>query len=166
MVCNQCGKKNSDVARFCFRWRVLMITTGTLIFAAGVLTGGRLEPPVGAQGFTVVLDCGASSAPQLRTTLYFGLARPKGAVTELEWQIFLRDEVTRRFPSGLTVWEAEGQWRTPAGSIDHEQSKVLLLVHPDTAAAQQSVLAVIDAYRKTFEQQSVLWESARVCGAA
>jgi hypothetical protein len=91
MFCNQCGKKNSDVARFGFRWRVLMITTGTLIFAAGIVTGGRLEPPVGAQGFTVVMDCGASSAPQLRTTLYFGLARPKGAVTELEWQIFLRD---------------------------------------------------------------------------
>src|SRR5258708_6142859 len=76
------------------------------------------------------------------------------------------DEVTRRFPDGLTVWEAEGQWLTPAGSIDHEQSKVLLLVHPDTAAARQSVLAVIEAYRKAFEQQSVLWENARVCVAA
>ena len=146
--------------------RTLMITVGTLIFAAGFVAGGRLEPPVGAQGLTVVMDCGASSAPQLRTTLYFGLARPKGSVTELEWQIFLRDEVTRRFPDGLTVWEAEGQWRTSTGSIDHEQSKVLLLVHPDTATARQSVQAVIDAYRKTFEQQSMLWESARVCVAA
>ena len=146
--------------------RALMITAGTLIFVAGFVAGGRLESPVGAQGFTVVMDCGTSSAPQLRTTLYFGLARPKGAVTELEWQLFLRDEVTTRFPAGLTVWEAEGQWRTPAGSIDHEQSKVLLLVHPDTTVARQSVLAVIEAYRKTFEQQSVLWESARVRGAA
>jgi hypothetical protein len=146
--------------------RALMITAGTLIFAAGFVAGGRLEPPVGAQGFAVAKDCGVSSAPQLRTTLYFGLARPKGAVTELEWQIFLRDEVTKRFPDGLTVWEAEGQWRTPAGSIDTEQSKVLLLVHADTAAARQSVLAVIKAYRKTFEQQSVLWESALVCVAA
>ena len=146
--------------------RALMITTGTLLFAVGFATGGRLETRAGAQGFTVVMDCGASSVPQLRTTLYFGLARPKGAVTELEWQLFLRDEVTTRFPAGLTVWEAEGQWRTPAGSIDHEQSKVLLLVHPDTAAARQSVQGVIEAYRKTFEQQSVVWESARVCGAA
>lgn len=144
----------------------LTITMGTLIFAAGFVAGGRLEPPVGAQGPTVVMDCGATSAPQLRTTLYLGLARPKGSVSELEWQIFLRDEVTRRFPDGLTVWEAEGQWRTPAGSIDHEQSKVLLLVHPDTATARQSVQAVIEAYRKTFEQQSVLWESARVCVSA
>jgi uncharacterized protein DUF3574 len=146
--------------------RALMITVGTLIFAAGFVAGDRLQPLVGAQGLTVVMECGASSAPQVRTTLYFGLARPKGSVSELEWQIFLRDEVTRRFPDGLTVWEAEGQWRTPAGSIDHEQSKVLLLVHPDTAAARQSVLDVIEAYRKTFEQQSVLWENARVCVAA
>ena len=80
--------------------RVLMITTGTLIFAAGFVAGGRLEPPVGAQGFAVVMECGVSSAAQIRTTLYFGLARPKGAVTELEWQMFLRDEVTRRFPTG------------------------------------------------------------------
>ena len=146
--------------------RPLMFTVGMLIFAAGFAAGGRLESPVGAQGFTLVMDCGPSATPQLRTTLYFGLARPKGAVTELEWQLFLRDEVTRRFPDGLTVWEAEGQWRTPAGTIDHEQSKVLLLVHPETPAARQSVLAVIEAYRKMFEQQSVLWESARVCGAA
>ena len=145
--------------------RARMITVGTLIFAAGIVAAGRLQAPVGAQGFTVVMECGASSAAQVRTTLYFGLARPKGSVTELEWQIFLRDEVTMRFPDGLTVWGAEGQWRTPAGSLGHEQSKVLLLVHPDTAAARQSVRAVIEAYRKTFEQQSVLWENARVCVA-
>ena len=146
--------------------RALMTTVGTLIFAAGFAAGDRWQAPAGAQGFTVTIDCGAASAAQLRTTLYFGLARPKGSVSELEWQIFLRDEVTRRFPEGLTVWEAEGQWRTPAGTIDHEQSKILLLVHPDTAAARQSVQSVIEAYRKTFEQQSVLWESARVCVAA
>jgi hypothetical protein len=136
------------------------------MFAAGYAARGPLQAPAGAPAFTVTMDCGATSTSQLRTTLYFGLARPKGSVSELEWQIFLRDEVTRRFPDGLTVWEAEGQWRTPAGSIDHEQSKVLLLVHPDTTEARQSVQAVIEAYRKSFEQQSVLWESARVCVSA
>ena len=146
--------------------RPLILTVGTLIFAAGFVAGDRMQAPVGAQGFSVVMECGASSTPQVRTTLYFGLARPKGAVTELEWQIFLRDEVTARFPDGLTVWEAEGQWRSAAGNIDHEQSKVLLLVHPDTAAARDKVMAVIASYRKTFEQESVLWDSARVCVAA
>ena len=73
---------------------------GHLDFAAGFVAGDRLQAPVGAQGFSVVMECGASSTPQVRTTLYFGLARPKGAVTELEWQVFLRDEVTARFPRG------------------------------------------------------------------
>jgi hypothetical protein len=146
--------------------RVLMATLGTLIFAAGIAAGARWQVPVAAQGFTVSMDCGATSASQVRTTLYFGRTRPKGSVSELEWQMFLRDEVTQRFPEGLTVWEAEGHWRTPTGSIDHEQSKVLLLVHADTASARQSVQAVIEAYRKKFEQESVLWESARVCVAA
>jgi len=59
------------------------------------------------------------------------------AITE-----YPRDEVTQRFPDGLTVWQAEGQWQTAAGSIDREQSKVLLLVHGDTAAVRQSVQAV------------------------
>ena len=62
-----------------------------------------------AQGFTVTIDCGGSSAAQIRTTLYFGLSRQKGSVSELEWQLFLRDEVTRRFTEGLTVWQAEGR---------------------------------------------------------
>ena len=136
-----------------------------LVFAAGVIAGGHWQTPARAQGISVTMDCGTSSALQIRTTLYFGLSRPKGSVSELEWQIFLRDEVTRRFPDGLTVWQAEGQWQTPAGSIDREQSKVLLLVHGDTLAERQSVQAVIKAYRKAFDQQSVLWESARVCVA-
>jgi hypothetical protein len=87
-------------------------------------------------------------------------------VSELEWQLFLRDEVTKRFPEGLTVWEADGQWRTPEGTIDHERSKVLMLIHPDSTQARQSVQEVIGSYRRLFDQQSVLWESSRVCGAS
>jgi hypothetical protein len=111
--------------------------------------------------------CGTASAAQLRTTLYFGLTRPKGStVSELEWQVFLRDEVTTRFPAGLTVWEAQGQWQSQGGSIGHERTKVLLLVHPDTPAARGAVQTVIARYRKAFDQESVLWETARVCAVS
>ena len=134
-------------------------------FALGLFIHGNSFPPVLAQPGSEI-GCTSTSAPQLRTTLYFGLARPKGSVSELDWQVFLRDEVTSRFPEGLTVWDADGQWRSPAGSIDHENSKVLLLVHPDTPVARAAVQAVIERYRKTFEQESVLWETARVCVAS
>jgi hypothetical protein len=109
--------------------------------------------------------CGSASQSQLRTTLYFGMSRPTGAVSELEWQLFLRDEVTPRFPDGLTVWDAQGQWKGKAG-IEQERSKVLLLVHPEGLQAQKSVLELIDKYRKKFDQESVLWETAKVCVAS
>ena len=139
-----------------------------LVFSAGLVLGGAFGVRPAAQpAAQATLDqCGTASALQLRTTLYFGTARPKGSVSELEWQLFLRDEVTARFPDGLTVWDAKGQWRTPAGTIDHESSKVLLLVHADTSQAREAVLAVIARYRKAFEQESVLWETARVCVAS
>jgi hypothetical protein len=107
--------------------------------------------------------CGPSSASQVRTTLYFSTTRPTGAVSELEWQLFLRDEVTTRFPDGLTVWNAEGQWKNPSGRIAHDTSKILLVVHPDTDKARQGVQEVIDKYRKMFEQESVMRETASVC---
>ena len=141
-----------------------MLGLATLLFSVGVVVGtltvGTVAQPASDP------QCGPSASPQVRTTFYFGLARPKGAVSELEWQLFLRDEVTARFPEGLTVWEAEGQWRRADGVVDHERSKVLLIVHPDTPAARASVRGVVDRYRKTFDQQSVLWETARVCAAS
>ena len=143
--------------------RVLAAATAAVMFVLGAVAGGLWSSRLEAQGFTVVMDCGETSAAQVRTTLYFGLTRPNGAISELEWQIFLRDEVTRRFPGGLTSWEAEGQWRSPAGTIDHERSKVLLLVHADTVEARRGVQEVIATYRRVFDQQSVLWESSRAC---
>ncbi len=138
----------------------------SLVFSLGVLAGTVLTTGVKAQQPALDSQCGSAASPQLRTTLYFGLARPKGAVSELEWQIFLRDQVTTRFPEGLTVWEAEGQWRGPNGVVSHERSKVLLLIHADTPAARAAVQEVIGRYRRAFQQQSVLWETARVCSTS
>ena len=144
-------------------------------FAAAVVLGAALATAtvMGATGFQAtavaptqapVDTCvGASSA--LRTTLYFGTNRPVGSVSELEWQLFVRDEVTTRFPEGLTVWEALGQWRDAKGTIAQERAKVLLIVHADSDKARALVLEVISRYRKMFEQESVLWETARVCMA-
>jgi uncharacterized protein DUF3574 len=140
------------------------VTAGALALVL-FLAGAFARTAVSAQRRPTDPQCGSASA-QLRTTLYFGLSKQKGVVSELEWQMFLRDEVTTRFPSGLTAWEAEGQWRASDGTIGHERSKVLLLVHPDTPAARTAVQTVIERYRKGFDQESVLWETARVCAAA
>jgi hypothetical protein len=144
------------------RWTAALCA---VMFAGGMAAATWWQTPVGAQGFTVALDCGTASSAQIKTTLYFGMnAIPTGVITELEWQVYLRDEVTRRFPAGLTVWDANGQWKSPnSGRIDQERSKVLLLVHPDSADARRGVQELIDTWRKQFQHEAVLWESSRVC---
>ena len=107
--------------------------------------------------------CGPSGIAHVRTTLYFGLTRPTGRVSEDEWRSFLRQQVTPRFPEGLTVWEAQGQWRRSDGRVARERSKVLLLVHDDTALARATLGELVTAYKQRFEQESVLWESSSVC---
>jgi hypothetical protein len=140
-----------------------LIIVAVIVFVTGAAAGYAFS----GQNQTLKTSdavCGSAAQSQVRTTLYFGMSRPTGAVSELEWQLFLRDEVTPRFPDGLTVWDAQGQWKGKSG-IEQDRSKVLLVVHPDSAAARASVMTVIDRYRKGFDQESVLWETARVCVA-
>jgi hypothetical protein len=111
------------------------------------------------------VGCPSSGSGQMRTTIYFGLSHRAGTVSESEWQAFLRKEVTGRFPEGLTVWGADGQWRRNDGSIGRERTKVLLLVHQETPAARANIATIVDNYRKSFHQESVLWETAPVCAA-
>ena len=109
--------------------------------------------------------CSTPGSARVRTTLYFGLMQRGGEVTESQWRTFLRREVTPRFPDGLTVWEADGQWRKHSGRIARERAKVLLLVHEDTAAVRKSLIEIVTTYKRSFQQESVLWESAPVCAA-
>jgi hypothetical protein len=109
--------------------------------------------------------CAPEGVVHTRTTLYFGLARPKGTISEKQWKLFVREEVTPRFPQGFTVWEAAGQWRGADGQIARERAKVLLLVHSGTASVRDTLAELVSSYKKRFQQESVLWETASVCAA-
>lgn len=104
-----------------------------------------------------------ASQPLVLDRLYFGRAIPGGgSVSDEAWSAFLRDSVTPRFPDGLTVWRAEGQWRETSGAIVREASFVLEIVHPDDAASEQAVQSVRADYRVRFRQEAVLRVSAPV----
>src|SRR3954471_13596254 len=63
--------------------------------------------------------------------LYFGRNIPGGgSVSESDWATFLADFVTPRFPAGLSVLKANGQWRSSNGVIEKEESYILDLLHP------------------------------------
>jgi len=121
--------------------------------------------PIDSAANGSVQTCGPLGTAYMRTTLYFGLARPTGMVSEAEWQTFLREDVTPRFPDGLTVLEGNGQWRRPDGSIGREHAKVLVILHDDKPSTQQALQTLVMRYKQVFAQQSVLWEIARVCAA-
>jgi hypothetical protein len=77
-------------------------------------------------------------------------------VSEAAWRHFLASEVTPRFPDGLTVVDAAGQWRHPStGALVREPSKVVTVVMPEQADNQARLDAIIAAYKRQFRQQSV-----------
>lgn len=94
---------------------------------------------------------------QQMDTLYFGTQKPDGSapVTDAEWQQFLADEITARFPSGLTTWEASGQWRDEHNVIERERTHVVQVVHPRSGDVEGRIVAIVAAYKKRFAQEAV-----------
>jgi hypothetical protein len=100
-----------------------------------------------------------SSIPFARTELFFGTAKPDGtAVTEEEWGRFLDEEVTPRFPDGLTVLSGIGQFRGSNGEIIQETSIVLILLYPveTRKSSSKKIEEIREAYKQAFRQESVL----------
>jgi Protein of unknown function (DUF3574) len=109
------------------------------------------------------LRCHSGEQLAVADTLYFGTQRPNGVVTIEEWSRFLQDVVTPRFPRGLTVSDASGQWLSANGSPVRESTHILHLVHPDDAADDALLAGVISEYKSRFAQQSVLRVKVNAC---
>ena len=128
----------------------------SLFFAAGCAVGGDVACPDGMDAFTEI-------------NVYFGLEKGSGGtVSEEEWQSFMADTVTPRFPDGLTVLDARGQWfDTDQGRLYRESSKLLnVLVPADAAdAGISAVRDIADTYKATFEQHAVFLTSLPACAA-
>lgn len=94
----------------------------------------------------------------VKTELYFGLAkRGGGVVSDSEWRAFLAQVVTSRFPDGLTVYDASGQWRGRDGQLLREQTRVVVIVHEKSSGRASAIREIIAQYKKQFDQDSVLW---------
>lgn len=108
------------------------------------------------------------SAPYMQTLLMFGTVRPDGGpeVTAAQFWAFVDQVVTPRFPDGLTVSEAQGQWRDRHGVIEREKSYEICLLYPVADAARDSVAIdeIRDLYKQRFAQEAVarVDEQARV----
>lgn len=101
-------------------------------------------------------NCKSGQKVAVHNTIYFGTGKKDGYVTQDEWSTFLNATVTPRFPEGLTVSSASGQWRGVDGKIIKEQSYVLTIIHPATEIRENSINEVINIYKNKFQQEAVL----------
>jgi hypothetical protein len=110
-------------------------------------------------------SCRAGEDSAIAEMLYFGTAMQGGRVTNDDWQRFLADTITPRFPEGLTAWAAAGQWQNAAGELQKEDSYVLHVVHKDEAKFDTAVREVIAVYKSRFRQEAVLRVRTAACMA-
>ncbi|QYO64089.1 DUF3574 domain-containing protein [Leptolyngbya sp. 7M] len=98
----------------------------------------------------------APGAVLTEVSLYFGLAKPGGVISEAEWQAFLAREVTPRFKEGLTVLDAYGQYLDSSGTLIRENTKLVILIYANSPEKEAEIQAIMDTYKQTFQQESVL----------
>lgn len=133
----------------------------TALCAVAFATAGCGSMPV-AGGPSVI--CEPGDIAMTRDILYFGRHRPDGGIVdEVQWRAFVDDVLTPRFPDGLTIVSATGQWRGGDGAIEREPSEVVTILHAGDADARHAIDAVIDEYRRRFAQESVLRERGATC---
>ena len=95
----------------------------------------------------------------------FGFNTPNGQESDEQWRMFLEKEVTSRFPAGLTVVEARGQWRNNSHSVEREQSRIVEILHENDEDAATRIEKLVSEYKSRFQQEAVLviQEHVRAC---
>jgi hypothetical protein len=131
----------------------------SLVATAALLSLGACTPPQVATS-----ACTPPLKPAVEVDLYFGGDVGNGrAVSEAEWASFMAEEVTPRFPNGLSVIDVAGQYREPSGRMVREKTKLIVVVIFDAPAHLPRVQAVIDAYNRRHSQNSVFRTEHAVC---
>jgi len=131
-------------------WQRALALVGALVLAgcAGVGTNG----------------CAPGLQAMMQAQLFFGRnVMGRGMVSDEEWMRFLDDEVSPRYPAGFSVADADGQYRNAGGGIARERSKQLLIIGP--GGDKPKLDAIRDAYKRRFNQESVLLVETPVCAA-
>ncbi|NEA31367.1 DUF3574 domain-containing protein [Streptomyces sp. SID13031] len=140
-----------------------LLAGGVLVAAVGLTTApanSQLSPPTSAVSEVAALHR-APGTTFLRTELYFGSQKPRGQVSPAQFDRFVDQIVTPRFPDGLTQLTGKGQFLGSTGPIE-ERSFVLILLYPVIdQTANREIEEIRASYKKLFEQESVLRADSR-----
>lgn len=130
------------------------------VLAAGTpLAYAALGDEAPAASHTTAQAVASRGEAYIETRLFFGTERPDGGpdVTDRQFMAFIDEEVTPRFPNGLTIQEGRGQWRDSNGVIERERSYELTLLYPASEARVRDarIERIRDAYENAYAQDSV-----------
>ncbi len=113
--------------------------------------------PLRAQTPAAAPAChGAQRVKQVAQLLFGRDIGRRIGVSQRAWARFVARELTPRFPDGLTVVDAIGQWRDPLGGGEvREPAKLVEIVLPGRADDDARLDAIVQAYKREFHQHSV-----------
>lgn len=125
----------------------------SLVFAGSL---GALREVIGKTSAAPVASLNRENL-LIQDELYFGMSQPGGGmVSEAQWQKFLNSEITPRFPKGLTVMDAFGQFLERGGNLGREKTKVVILIYHNSPEKQTAIQDIIKIYKSQFQQESVM----------
>jgi hypothetical protein len=120
-------------------------------YLAGCATGPRPLCPIG-------------QTPLRTAQLYLG-RQIAGEPTPSDAAVtkFLAEEVSPRFPDGLTVIRGGETWRGADDKLVRQSAKVVLIVLPRSEDAEQRIQLVRTAYKTRFRQDAIVRITRPAC---
>lgn len=134
---------------------VRLVTVLSVVFGSS-LVGLALATGLLTTGVATSAQAAPGCAQRMHAQLFFGLLGPQGPISEADWEKFLLDEVTPRFPNGLTVLHASGHWKPAGGPLQREASRVLEIVYDESPKARRLMDQIAAIYKARFQQESVM----------
>ncbi|MFF5706056.1 DUF3574 domain-containing protein [Streptomyces sp. NPDC012794] len=136
-----------------------LLAAAALLFAFGGPVSQASLGTSTASAASAEADAAATGSAYISTHLYFGTGRHNGhpPITEEQFNRFIADVVTPRFPSGLTLQEGRGQWRDKEGDINQERSYELTVMYPvrEAHARNADIEYIRNLYCTMWELESV-----------
>jgi hypothetical protein len=137
-----------------------MISPGrffAVVIAASSLAGCASLPGV----------CISPAQPMVSAEMLFGRKiGDRVGVSDADFARFAAQEITPRFPDGLTIIDARGQYRdTERARLIREPSKLVLLTFRDDPQKRVALGEIAETYKTTFKQQSVLTTVRQTCAS-
>jgi hypothetical protein len=129
------------------------------LFLMAVVLVMPLAGPAQTAGGGSARVAAVQQARYYRTELYMGRSIPGGGeVSDQDWEEFLSDTVTTRFPEGFTVLTGRGQWREASGKVAKELSQVLVFLYKkaDRKPAGAKIDEIKREYIRRFRQEAVI----------